>query len=87
MHVSAQDIGRVPVTVRAELRQVRSPLARILAWAPGTIVSLDSRALARVDLIVHDSIIANGRLGSVEADADARVRALEIERIALTPAA
>jgi flagellar motor switch/type III secretory pathway protein FliN len=85
--ISTRDIGRVKVTVRAELRRVRSPLAQILAWAPGTIVQLRSRTLAHVDLLVQDSIIATGRLGSVEINADARSRAVEIERIAGASAA
>jgi len=85
--VSARDIGRVPVKVRCELRKVRSSLARILAWTPGTIVPLDSHALARVDLLVENSTIANGRLGSVETYTFARVRAVEIEHLAAAPAA
>jgi flagellar motor switch/type III secretory pathway protein FliN len=86
-NISTRDIGRVHVTVRAELRKFQSPLAQILAWAPGTVVPLRSQALAQVELLVQDSIIANGRLGSLETNSDARLRAVEIEHIAGAPAA
>jgi flagellar motor switch/type III secretory pathway protein FliN len=85
--ISTREIGRVNVTLRAELRKVQSPLAQILAWAPGTIVSLRSPALAHVDLLVQDTIIATGRLGSVETNVDERLRAVEIARIAGASAA
>jgi flagellar motor switch/type III secretory pathway protein FliN len=86
-YVSKSDIGNVNITVRAELRGVHAPLAQILAWTPGMVVSLRPQALARVDLLVQDSVIANGRLGSLEMQADERSRAVEIGRINGTPAA
>jgi flagellar motor switch/type III secretory pathway protein FliN len=85
--ISQSDIGHVNITLRAELRRVRSPLAQILAWAPGTVVALRSRSLSHVNLLVQDSVIATGRVGSVATHADARSRAIEIERVAGTPAA
>ena len=57
-----ESLGDVQVAVTVLLGRARATIAELLAYAPGTIVPLDVRADAPVELFVNGVAIATGEL-------------------------
>lgn len=74
------DLRNVPVNLSAALTSINYRVNAIAAWKGGTIVPLRGGADARIGLFSGPSLIAEGRLGTVNGR-----RAIRIERIEAEP--
>jgi len=78
---AAPDLNAVPISISAELTAVAVPLAVIVAWTPGALVSLPAGALGAVALAASAHVrLARGSLGSTSRESG-RFRAVAIAGI------
>ncbi len=58
--LSVAALGSVEVTVTALLGSANARIADVLAYAPGSIISLDAKTDAPVGLLVNGVLVASG---------------------------
>ncbi|MBV8164295.1 MAG: FliM/FliN family flagellar motor switch protein [Candidatus Eremiobacteraeota bacterium] len=74
-----ESLSDVQVTVTVLLGRATASIAELLSYAPGTIIPLDVRADAPVELFVNGVAIASGDLVSTE-DGGLAVQIVELVR-------
>jgi flagellar motor switch protein FliN len=64
--LNIESLADVRVTVTAMLGRTTAPIGEVLAYAPGTVVSLDVSSDAPVPLLVNGVVVATGDLVTME---------------------
>lgn len=61
-------VMRIPVTVQVVLGSTRLPVARAMAFSPGTVITLDQKLGEPVSLMVNGQEIARGEVMVIDED-------------------
>jgi flagellar motor switch/type III secretory pathway protein FliN len=78
-NAAAPDLQAVPVVLSVEVAPLQVPLAHVLSWTHGALVTLPRGSLSAATIGALPNVrLATGRIGSIADSADQVSRALEI---------
>lgn len=69
-------LADVQVELAVELGRITLPLRALLGLAPGSVLQLDRRADAPVDVLVNDNPVSRGEVVVIDGDFGVRVTGL-----------
>ena len=75
-HVDLRLLAEVQVELAVELGRITLPLRALLGLAPGSVLRLERKADAPVDVLVNDSPVSRGEVVVIGGDFGVRVTSL-----------